>query len=399
MPFLPGKPLAGTRVLDFSHVLAGPMCTRLLADLGAEVLRVESGKRVDTPWRSATAPELGRTYAYVMVQRGKKSITIDLKTEEGGQLARRLASEADVVVENFSAGVMERLGLDYERLRALNPRLVFLSMSGYGHDGPRKEWKSMNANLQAYSGLMMATEREDQPPVTISISWMDYIGGLHGCFAVLEALAKRADDGKGQNIDLAQFECAVGTLGSLLMSGIVDGTRPQRLGNRSTSMAPQGCYRCAGEDEWCAISVNNDEQWRALTDALGKPAWSRNPGFDSLAGRLTQHDEIDRGVEEWTTTMPAIDVERRLQDAGVPCERMRRTNDLLELDNDGIFRLLPNPSKPILMTGLPFEFIPRQEQTFGQAPRLGEQTDDALREWLGMGPSEIAELRGSGILV
>src|SRR5215468_10586861 len=202
-----GQPLTGIRVLDFTHVLAGPVCTRLLTDLGAEVLRVESTKRADTPWRTTSDPDLERTYAYVMVHRGKKSITLDLKSEAGSDLARRLAGVADVVVENFSAGVMRRLGLDFARLQQLNPRLVFLSMSGYGHNGPRKNWTSMNSNLQAYSGLMMVTETESQPPVAISNSWMDYVGGLHGCFSVLQALMERRKSGRGRYIDLAQFEC------------------------------------------------------------------------------------------------------------------------------------------------------------------------------------------------
>src|SRR5262249_27526789 len=154
--------------------------------------------------------KLSRTYAYIMVHRGKRSMAINLKTEQGAELARKLASVADVVVENFSAGVMKRLGLDYERLRALNPRLVFLSMSGYCHSGPRKDWTSMNSNLQAYSGLMMVTDREGEPPVSISNSWMDYVGGIHGCFSIMQALARRGKAGEGRHIDMAQFESGVG---------------------------------------------------------------------------------------------------------------------------------------------------------------------------------------------
>src|SRR6185312_2030810 len=202
-----GLPLAGIRVLDFSHVLAGPMCTRLLNDLGAEVLRVESTRRADTPWRSTSDPDLKRMYAYIMVHRGKRSITLDLKSDAGSDLARRLATVADVIVENFSADVMDRLGLGYERLSTLNPRLIYLSMSGYGHDGPRKTWTSMNSNLQAYAGMMMITEQEGNAPVAVSNSWMDYVGGLHGAYSVLQALIKRKRDGTGRNIDMAQFEC------------------------------------------------------------------------------------------------------------------------------------------------------------------------------------------------
>jgi benzylsuccinate CoA-transferase BbsF subunit len=393
-----GRPLSGIRVLDFSHVLAGPMCTRLLADLGADVLRIESTKRADTPWRSASDPELKRTFAYVMIHRGKKSMTIDLKSEAGAELARRFAAVADVVVENFSADVMRRLGLDYERLAPLNPRLIFLSMSGYGHDGPRKDWTSMNSNLQAYSGMMMVTEREGNPPVAISNSWMDYVGGLHGCYAVMQALVQRKKDGKGRNIDLAQFEAGVSSLGPLLLAGMVDGTLPKRMGNRSSSAAPQGCYACAGNDQWCVISAENDEQWRALAQVISGPELAQDTRFRNLTGRMRHHDEIDRQIEAWTKSRTPADAERQLQAAGVPAQRMRRVDDVLAQRGDSVFHLQPGNPQPTLLTGLPFAFVPRQKQTFGRTPRLGEHTEHALKTWLGLEAAEIAELREAGVL-
>jgi benzylsuccinate CoA-transferase BbsF subunit len=393
-----GRPLSGIRVLDFSHVLAGPMCTRLLTDLGADVLRIESTKRADTPWRSASDPELKRAFAYVMIHRGKKSMTIDLKSEAGAELARRFAAVADVVVENFSADVMKRLGLDYERLAPLNPRLIFLSMSGYGHDGPRRDWTSMNSNLQAYSGMMMVTEREGNPPVAISNSWMDYVGGLHGCYAVMQALVQRKKDGKGRNIDLAQFEAGVSSLGPLLLAGIVDGTLPKRMGNRSSNAAPQGCYACAGQDQWCVISVENNEQWRALAQLIGGPQLARDARLRNLTGRMRHHDEIDRHIEAWTRSRTPADAEHQLQAAGVPAQRMRRMDDILVQDRDSVFRLQPGNPQPTLLTGLPFSFIPRQKQTFGQTPRLGEHTEHALRTWLGLEAAEIAKLHETGAL-
>jgi benzylsuccinate CoA-transferase BbsF subunit len=393
-----GRPLSGIRVLDFSHVLAGPMCTRLLTDLGADVLRIESTKRADTPWRSASDPDLKRTFAYVMIHRGKKSMTIDLKSEAGAELARRFAAVADVVVENFSADVMRRLGLDYERLAPLNPRLIFLSMSGYGHDGPRKDWTSMNSNLQAYSGMMMVTEREGNPPVAISNSWMDYVGGLHGCYAVMQALVQRKKDGKGRNIDLAQFEAGVSSLGPLLLAGIVDGTLPKRMGNRSSSAAPQGCYACAGQDQWCVISIENNEQWRALARLIGGPELAQDTRFRNLTGRMRHHDEIDRQIEAWTKSRTPADAERQLQAAGVPARRMRRVDDVLAQREDSVFHLQPGNPQPTLLTRLPFSFVPRQKQPFGQTPRLGEHTEHALKSWLGLEAAEIAELREAGVL-
>ena len=390
-------PLAGIRVLDFSHVLAGPMCTRLLVDLGAEVLRIETSKRRDTPWRAQIDPDVKRTLAYVMVHRGKKSMAVDLKSEMGVDLARRLAGVADVVVENFSAGVMKRLGLDFTALEKINPRLIFLSMSGYGHNGPRKDWTSMNTNLQAYSGMMTVTEEEENPPVAISNSWMDYVGGLHGCFSVVQALARRARDGKGRHIDLAQFESGVATLGSLLFASVVDGTTPKRDGNRSSKMAPQGCYRCAGDDQWCVISVEDDAQWQALVNVLGSPAWAKDAKYDTLPGRVRDQREIDRHIEDWTKTLPAEEVEQRLRQAGVAAQRMLRVNDILK--DTSVFQLLPRNAGPTLMTGLPFSFAPNQRQMFGPVPRLGEHTEEALATWLQLDRDEIAKLQRAGVLV
>lgn len=391
-------PLDGVRVLDFSHVLAGPMCTRLLVDLGAEVLRVESTRRADTPWRSTSDPDLKRMYAYIMVHRGKKSITLDLKSQMGSELARRLATVADVVVENFSADVMERLGLGYEKLSALNPRLIYLSMSGYGHDGPRKTWTSMNSNLQAYAGMMMVTEQENNPPVAVSNSWMDYVGGLHGCFSVIQALISRKKDGKGRNIDMAQFECGVGSIGPLLLAGILNGNRPERIGNRSTKVAPQGCYPCAGKDQWCAISVENDDQWQALARTLGDKLLAEAEHLRTLAKRIRHHDEIDARISAWTRSRDAIEVERALRAAGVTAHHMRRVDEIMPPSENSVFRLQPGRDQPTLMTGLPFSFAASKKQQFGSTPRLGEHTDTALQSWLGLDLGEVAKLRDAGAL-
>jgi benzylsuccinate CoA-transferase BbsF subunit len=393
-------PLAGIRVLDFSHVLAGPMCTRLLTDLGADVLRVESSKHPDTPWRTTSDPDLDRSYAYVMVHRGKRSIALDLKSEVGNDLARRLGTVADVIVENFSAGVMPRLKLDYEHLSPANPKLIFVSMSGYGHDGPRRDWTSMNSNLQAYSGLMMATEREGSEPVSISNSWMDYIGGLHAAFAVLDRLAERAKTGRGAYVDLAQFECGVATLGALLMCGIVDGALPPRTGNRSPGAAPQGCYPCAGTDEWIAISIENDDQWHALGGALDHPVWCADPRFATLIGRQRHHDELDRLLGAWTRTLAVDEVEHRLTVAGIRAGKMRRMHEVLgNPDRQTAFRFVENGAGRVLHTALPFGFAPRSEPEFGATPKLGQHSADGLRDWLGLDAGEIARLTESGALV
>jgi crotonobetainyl-CoA:carnitine CoA-transferase CaiB-like acyl-CoA transferase len=397
-------PLTRIKVLDFSHILAGPFCTRLLADLGADVVRVETVGRPDHLAErkldsSKTVPD--RPASYLNLNRNKRSITINLKIEAGRQLAARLAAVTDVIVENFSAGVMERLQLDYEHLQPLNPRLVYVSMSGYGHNGPRRDWTSMNMNLQAYTGLMMTTGTATDPPTAISNSWNDYIGGFHACFGILQTLTRRETTGTGAYLDLSQFECSVASLGALLLYSATHGLAPERLGSRATQVAPQGVYRCAGIDEWCAISIQNDDQWRSFVAAMGSPGWARSPRFDSVLGRLEGHDEIDSQIELWTARLKNADVETLLKDVGVPAARMRRIRDVLDLPDSGrIFQPLDDPKRGRLMaTGIPFEFGRNGIAPFRPPPRLGEHTREILNDWLDIGNIEFADLERQGVLV
>jgi len=395
-------PLAGIRVLDFTQILAGPFCTRLLADLGAEVLKVETATRPDRT--SATRPDPNakgrqdRPPAFLNTNRNKRSITINLKTESGKDLATRLATIADVVIENFSANVMDRLGLGYERLEPLNPRLIYVSMAGYGHSGPRREWTSMNMNLQAYTGLMMTNGAEGDLPTSISNSWNDYIGGLHATFGILQTLAERRTTGRGAFLDLAQFECSVSTLAPLLVASAASGRAPARTGNRSTRVAPQGNYRCAGQDEWCAISVQDDAQWRALAGVIRTGL--DDPRYATLVGRLRHHDEIDAVLEDWTSQLSKEDVESRLGAVGVSVARMRRIKEVFEEEGPSAYRQMEDPPGHTMpATGVPFSFSRSAIAPLAPAPALGEHTEQALGEWLGLTADEARSLGEQGALV
>jgi benzylsuccinate CoA-transferase BbsF subunit len=397
----PSAPLGGIRVLDFTHVLAGPFCTRLLADLGADVVRVESGKHPDFPWPSKYKHSDGRHASYLNTNRSKRSIAIDLKQQSGRDIAARLAAVADVVVENFSAGVMARFKLDYDTLRPLNPRLIFASLSGYGHNGPRRDWTSMNMNLQGYGGLMLVTGKEGDPPIAISNSWNDYIGGLHGCFAIIEALGERERTGAGACLDLSQFECSVSMIGPAVLASAVNRRAPARMGNRDTKWAPQGVYRCAGEDEWCAITVKSDEQWRALTVVIGAEDLLADSRFATVSGRITHHDQIDRRIEAWTCSVSSAGVESRLAKVGVPAERMRRVRDVVDdPQRSQAFTTMPEPRVgTMLTTTLPLKLSVSPLATFRPAPSLGEHSEIILREWLDLSGSEIEKLRQQEALV
>jgi benzylsuccinate CoA-transferase BbsF subunit len=394
-------PLAEIKVLDFTHVLAGPFCTRLLADLGAAVVRVESSKHPDYPWPSTYIAGDGRHASHLNTNRNKRSIAIDLKNGAGWTVASRLAAVADVVIENFSAGVMDRLKLGYENLRILNPRLIYVSMSGYGHDGPRRDWTSMNMNLQGYSGLMMVTGAEGDPPTAISNSWNDYIGGLHACFAILQAVDDRAATGNGAHIDLSQFECSAAMIGPLLLSSAVNGTVPPRRGNRSEIIAPQGVYRCAGADNWCSLSVQSDEQWEALTRIIEQEAWGSDCRFAAADGRMRYHDEIDRQIEAWSCRFANTEVERQLKAVGIPAERMRRINDLIDSQNGAtVFAKMEELRVgSMLTTRLPFSLSSASLPLPRSAPGLGEHTKEVLCDWLGLTEQEIVTIKDKGALL
>jgi crotonobetainyl-CoA:carnitine CoA-transferase CaiB-like acyl-CoA transferase len=274
-------------------------------------------------------------------------------------------------------------------------------MSGYGHDGPRRDWTSMNMNLQGYSGLMMVTGAEGDPPTAISNSWNDYIGGLHACFAILQAVDQRLTTGKGACIDLSQFECSAAMIGPLLLSSAVNGTVPLRRGNRSAVLAPQGVYRCAGTDEWCAIGVETDEQWQALTKEMGQADWGSDSRFAAVTGRMLHQDEIDRRIEAWTQILPNTEVEFQLKAAGVPAERMRRINDLLKSGNGAtVFAKMEEQRVgSMLTTRLPFSLSSDSLPPPSSAPGLGAHSAEVLREWLNLSQEEIATIKGQKALI
>lgn len=393
-------PLAGIRVLDFTHVLAGPFCTRLLADLGADVVRVESSKHPDHPWQSTFVSEDGRHASYLNTNRSKRSIAIDLKNADGQRIAARLATAADIVIENFSAGVMDRLNLGFDKLSEANPRLIYISMSGYGHDGPRRDWTSMNMNLQGYSGLMTVSGAEGDPPTAISNSWNDYVGGLHACFAILQALDERRTSAKGRRVDLSQFECSASMIGPLLLKSSVDRTVPLRRGNRSERAAPQGVYPCAGRDEWCALSVETDPQWSVLSKLIGRENWIDDRRFENLADRLENHDEIDQAISAWTARYSSADAEKQLRAAGISAAQVRRIDRVIDgPDGATVFSLVPERRVgPMRTTSLPFSLSLVNLPEPRSAPSLGEHSAKVLCEWLDCSENEIRSLEEREVL-
>ncbi|HWE76658.1 MAG TPA: CoA transferase [Stellaceae bacterium] len=385
-------PLSGIRVLDFGHIVAGPFCVRLLADLGADVIKVETATRQGrTGARRGQRPggTNGRTPHLYHVNRNRRSIDLNLKTERGLAVARQLIDKADVLVENFSSGVMERLGIGYRTLARTNPGLVYCSMASFGQSGPRQGWTGMNVTLQACSGLMLATGAQNDPPIGISNSWNDYIGGLHAAVAIVGALSKRRATGKGRHLDVSQFEASVAMIGSLLFASAVTREPPRRLGSRSSTAVPQGVYRCAGEDQWCTISVQSDAQWQKLRVLLGADLRG-----DLLDERLAQQDKIDAAINAWTNGLSPHDVEKQLTDAGIPAAAMRRADEIAAAAEwQQVLRPLTEHGEAgPKVIGLPFSFRGSTPREATEAPRMGASGNEALREWLGLDDPAIAEL-------
>ncbi|HET8678979.1 MAG TPA: CoA transferase [bacterium] len=402
-------PLEGVRILDFGHVVTGPFATGLLADFGADVIKVESSTAIEAgrrlgPFRPGGPRDPEGSALFAGLNRRKRSVAINLKHPHGIDLALALAARCDAVTENFSVGVMDRLGLGHDRLLAMHPGLIYVSMSGLGYGGPRSEWASFNAVIQALSGLMLATGRPGDPPIGVSNSWADFMAGLHAALVLVAALERRDRTGQGCWIDLSQYEANALPLGHLMLRERMNGSpdRSQaRAGNRAADRSPQGCYRCSGEDAWCVISVANDDEWAALVRVVGDERL-RDPRYSTLEGRRHAHDELDARLEAWTRQRAPRDVERQLQGAGVPAAAVRTNVDAMAdlpefAPSAGTSRHPVVGEMPVLPNAIHLDASPAWPDRTG--PRLGEHTSEVLSDVLAMDEAAITQLHSEGVLV
>jgi benzylsuccinate CoA-transferase BbsF subunit len=390
-------PLDGVRVLDFTWVVAGPVTTRILADLGADVVKVEKRNALDFGDRRAG---LSGT-----LMRGKRSIVLDLTDARGVDLARRLAASCDVVIDNFSARVMTNLGLDYDSLRALRDDIICVRMTGFGLTGPDRDHVSYGPTLQALTGYTLLMAEPGGPPAGFGYSYSDLAGGNVGALAVLAALWQRRRTGRGQLIDLAQLEVVASLLGPVVLERAVAGGTSKPVGNASQEAvgAPHGVYPCAGDDRWLAISVFGDDGWTRFTTALGAPAWTRDARFATLARRRENGALLDRLVGEWTRARDAETAMATLQHAGVPAGLVANAADLCARDPQlaarGHFVDVPTPEgRTVRIDGPPFRLSETPAAVRGPGPLLGEHTRAVLTELLGLGPDDIVALVDAGVV-
>ena len=395
--------LSGVRVADFTWVLAGPHATKVLADFGAQVIKVEDPTGRDLARRLPPFPTEERdpdqAGYYINLNRNKLSLTLDLRKPLGREVALKLVSISDVVIENFSAGVMERLGLGYEELVKVRPDVVMVRMAGLGQTGPMRSYVSYGPIIQALSGLTYHTGYRDRPPVGIGYSYSDFVAGIHAAFAVLVALHHRRRTGRGQYIDLSQLETSVSFLGPGLLDWTVNGRVPERAGNRLgyVDAAPHGVYPCAGEDRWCAIAVFTDGEWEAMVRVMGSPAWAREERWATAEGRARQADELDERVARWTRERPAEEVARRLQEAGVAASVVQNARDLIQGDEHlrerGFYVELEHPTVGRrLFEGTPIKMSDAPGGPRRPGPLLGQDTDYVLRQVLGLSDDEVTQL-------
>jgi len=395
--------LAGLRVLDFTWMVAGPLATRILADQGAQVIKVERRDTLDVEDRRQ-----GLTGS---LNRGKHSIVIDMGNAAGVTLAQRLAAASDVVIDNFSARVMRNWGLDDATLHQLNPGLIVVHMSGFGHSGPAQDFVSYGPTLQAMSGHTWLMRGHDGRPAGWGFSYSDMAAGASAALGVLAALRHRQRTGEGQSIDLSQYENLCALLGPGLLA-LLQGRTLETPGNRSQELlgAPHGIFRCAdrpgdgpARDRWCAIAVFGDEQWHRFRAVLGDPAWMRDARFATRGGRLELAALLEGHIEQWTRERSAEMVAEQLQAAGIAAGVVADAEDLCQRDAHlrarGYWVCVVTPEgREIELAGVPFQLSETPRAVMLPGPLLGEHTDEILEGILGMGAHDIATLRTANVI-
>jgi len=400
-------PLAGIRVADFTWVWAGPHCTLQLAHLGADVIRVETATRLCVtrllpPYPRNVAPGPNRSGYFNQYNQGKRSITLDLKRPAAIAAARRLCAASDVVVENFAAGVMDRMGLGYETLRDLRPDLVMIALSGYGATGPDRDKVSYGPAQVPLSGLSSVTGYRGFPPMHVGVSYGDPTAGLHGAVAVLAALLHRARTGTGQFIDLSQWETTMAVLPEAILAWTMNGTQPARDGNRDPHMAPHGVFRAAGDDRWIAVAVEDDDGWRRLAALLGRGELGSDPRYATVVGRKRHEDELEALLSAWTRERTSEEATAALQAAGIGAFTAVTNRDIAgdaHLEARGFLVELEHPEVGVRRhLGVPWRMSASDCRVRRPAPCLGADTDAVLRDVCGYSAEEVAALRAAQAL-
>lgn len=393
------KALSGIRVLDLSRVLAGPWCTQMLGDLGAEIIKIEQpGKGDDTrswgpPWHGEGADRLSAYY--LSANRNKKSVAIDISKPEGQALIRELAAKCDVLVENFKMGGLEKYGLDYLSLKAVNPRLVYCSITGFGHSGPRAHQPGYDLMVQGLSGLMSITGQPDGEPQKVGVALVDVMTGLHACIAVLAALNQRHETGRGQFIDMALLDVAVSTLANIGLNQRVTGKAPKRMGNAHPSVVPYQVFETA--DGHMIVAVGNDGQFAHFVGALGLAHLADDPLYKTNAGRVENRASLIPHLAAAMKTQATAHWDAALSAVNVPAGPINDIGQALA-DPQSVARGLATMAGNRPAIASPLRLSDSMPDAGTEPPLLGQNTGEVLQDLLGHSEVDVAMLKARGIV-
>ena len=403
----PPAALADLRVVEFGGFAAGPAIGKHMADHGAEVIRVESrlrldGFRTNYPPYKDDQPGLERAGMFAITNNDKLGVTLNLKSAAGLRLAARLIERADVVIENFTPGTMERLGLSHEAMSARNPGLITVSTCNQGATGPHAHRAGFGTHLTALSGFTHLTGWPDRSPALLWGPFIDYIAVAYGAVAVLAALEMRARTGRGCHVDLSQYETGIQLLAPAMVEHFATTAVPTRIGNRHPAAAPHGIFPCAGMERWCAISVHDDAEWTRLRAALGGPAWAGEERLATAAGRKAAEDDLEERISEWTRNRDRAEVVDILRAANVhvaPVNDMRDVFEDPQLIHRRAFRRLEHPViGPHSVPGPAFVLPETPDVIASPAFTLGEHNRYVICGLLGIDEDEFASLEAKGAL-
>lgn len=404
------RALAGVRVVELGQLIAIPFAGKMMADMGADVVRVESRARMDG-YRlagfykhDASGEYWNRAVNFHEQNRGKRSLTLELTSPAGREALLELIAVSDVFSENFTPRVIRNFGLEYEDLRRVKPDIIMVSSTGYGHTGPWSGFGAIGYGTEAASGLAAVTGYAGGPPAIPELPYADYAAGEHTLFAIMAALARRARTGEGQFIDVSQTQTLTATSPEALMDYAFNGRIASPDGNRDRRFAPQGTYRCAGEDRWISLSARSDSEWAAICETLNRQEWTTDPRFADTPSRMKNHDALDALISESTATWDAKTLERALQAKGVPAGAVLDGKALLfdeHLRARGFYETAEHPGAdmpPLPYASRPWKFAQTPARLTRAAPNLGEHNEAVLGGLLGIPTARIDEMRAAGVI-
>jgi benzylsuccinate CoA-transferase BbsF subunit len=400
------NPFDGVKIVSFAWAVVGPVTMRYFADYGATVIRIETHRRPDLtrsllPIKDGK-PGLNRSGYFNHFNANILSMSLNMENPGAIDLAKRLIAQADIVLENFTPGVMEKWGLGYEQLKQLKSDIIMVRQSGFGTYGPYVHQPAFGMVLAAIAGLPNFIGWPDGLPLPVGISaYTDYIGPRFASAALIAALDHRNKTGKGMFLDISHFETTIYFLLPAVLDYVSNGRKPKRIGNASHSAAPHGVYRCQGEDRWCAIAVLNDEAWKSFCKVTGRPELTEDSRFQTSLDRIKNRDELDRMVSEWTVHLTAEEVMVKLQTAGVPAGVVKNGADIYndpQLRHRGYFWELKHPEMgPFTHLGQSFVLSKTPAKARMLSPCLGEHTESICKEFLNMSDDEFANLSQKGV--